>query len=166
MSLCVIDQRAGPYIILFEGRSGADLHALLNPTLYGGEACDSRPEHFKSWERGPGIHWTGGWTGLNTVVRRKISRPAGNRSRFYGIPVRGLGTIARLSISYEISAVLSGRHYVIFENHWPKRLCSVFVQEACACKVVQFICLSLANKNPLQLPTRFMVQEKTAILTE
>jgi hypothetical protein len=97
----------------------ADLHALVNSALYGRKVSDSNPEHFKPWERAVGTHVRGGWTGLSsgldTVVRRIIFSSGGNRTRFYSLPVRSLVTAVRLS--YEISAVVSGRHYVKSGEH-------------------------------------------------
>jgi hypothetical protein len=56
----------------------------LTSTLDGGEWSASRPERFTPRERTPGTHWIGGWVGpravLDTVVKRKIPSPAGNRT--------------------------------------------------------------------------------------
>jgi hypothetical protein len=55
----------------------------LISTLDGGEWQASRPGHFSLRESDPGTHWIGGWVGpravLDTVVKRKVLSPAGNR---------------------------------------------------------------------------------------
>jgi hypothetical protein len=55
-----------------------ELHAFLTSTLDGGECSASRPGRFTSREKLPGTNWIGGWvgprTGLDAVVKRKISR--------------------------------------------------------------------------------------------
>jgi hypothetical protein len=55
----------------------------LTSALDGGEWSASHLGRFTPRERVPGTHWIGGWVGtragLDTVVKRKIPTPAGNR---------------------------------------------------------------------------------------
>jgi hypothetical protein len=60
------------------------LHALLTSALDGGELSASRPGRFTSRERALDTHWIGCWAssraGMDVVVRRKLSAPAGTRT--------------------------------------------------------------------------------------
>jgi hypothetical protein len=60
------------------------IHAFLTSALDGGEWSASQPGHFNRRERAHGTHWIGDWVGpravLDTVAKRKIPSPAGNRT--------------------------------------------------------------------------------------
>jgi hypothetical protein len=51
-----------------------ELNAFLTSALDGGDWSPSRPDPFIPRERGPSIHWIGGWVGpragLDTVMKR------------------------------------------------------------------------------------------------
>jgi hypothetical protein len=65
--------------------SGGTAPPFLTSGLDGGEWSASRSCRFTPEERGPCIHWTGGWMGLRTspdaVEKGTISALAGNRSQ-------------------------------------------------------------------------------------
>jgi len=60
------------------------LHEFLTSALYGGEWSASRPVHLTSGESAPSTHLNGGLegprAGLDSVVRKNIPAPSGNRT--------------------------------------------------------------------------------------
>jgi hypothetical protein len=64
--------------------SGGIVPRIFSSARDGGEWSASRPGRFTTRERAPSTHCTGGWVGpravLDTVVKRKILSPAGNRT--------------------------------------------------------------------------------------
>jgi hypothetical protein len=66
------------------------LHTYLTSVLDGGEWSASRPGRFTPRERAPGLHWIGGLVGpragLETVSKREIPNPSGNRTQIIRSP--------------------------------------------------------------------------------
>jgi hypothetical protein len=79
---------------------------FLTSALDGCEWSASRPGRFTPREMAPGTQWIGGWmgprAGLDTVKKRKILAPAGNRTNppfFYSFSKLKTGYFQALTIT-------------------------------------------------------------------